>query len=123
MRLKSIPFEFRYRQIYDALPDTTILTAIDFDQVQIMRRLRKSALDDMASRENVKLPDMKVPKLTNTNFEDWNTAFSSVVVRQYSLADFTIDCLLRDKDVGDYNFAWISKDENIKNCISLNGTG
>ena len=65
---------------------------------------------------------MKVPKLTSTNFEDWNTAFSSFVGRQYILADVTLDYLLRNKDDGYYNFAWISRDERINNCISFNGT-
>ena len=121
MGLKSILFQFKDGQICDDLPDATILTAIYAGQVNIMIRLRQSALDDMDSKKNVKLPDMKVHKLTNTNFEDSNTEFSSVFGRQYSLADVTIDYLLRDKDVGDYNFVWISIDKKIKNCISLNG--
>ena len=120
--IRSILFELKDRQLCDALPDATILNEIDDGQVNITRRLRRSALDDMASRKDVKLPYMKVPKLTNTNFEDSNTEFSSVFGRQYSLADVTLNYLLRDKDVGDYNFAWSSRDEKIKNCISLNGT-
>ena len=60
----------------------------------------------MASRKYVKLPDMKVPKLTSTNFEDWNTEFSSVVGREYILDDVTLDYLIRDKYVVDYNFSW-----------------
>ena len=101
MRLKSILFDLKYRQLCDALTDATILTEKNSGQVNIIRRLRRFALYDMASMKNVKLPYMKVPKLTNTNFEGWNTAFSSVVGRQYSLADVTLDYLLRDKDVGD----------------------
>ena len=122
MGLKSVLFELKDRQLCNALPDVTTLNNLDAGQVNIMRRLRRSALDDMASKKAVKLPDMKVPKLTNTNFEDWNTAFSSVVGRQYSLADVTLDYLLRDNDVGDYSLAWTSRDEKIKNCISLSGT-
>ena len=95
---------------------------IDAGPVNIMRRLRRYDLGDIASKKNVKLPYMKVPRLTNNNFEDWITEFSSVVGRQYSLADVTLDYLLLDKYVGDYNFAWISRDEKIKNFISLNGT-
>ena len=110
MGLKIILFQLKYRQLCDALPDTTIINAIYAGQLNIMRRLRRSALDDMASKKNVNLPDIKVPKLNNTNFEYWNNAFSSVVGRKYSLADVTIDCLLRDKDIGDYNFAWSSRD-------------
>ena len=79
-------------------------------------------MDDTTSKKNVKLPDMKVSELTNTNIEDCNNAFSSVVGRQYSLADVNLDYLLIDKDAGDYNFALSSRDENIKNCISINGT-
>ena len=122
MGLKSILFELKDRQFCDALTDATILTAIDAGQVNITRRLRRSDLDDTASKKNVKLPDMKFPKLTNTNFEDWNTAFSSVVGRQYSLSDVTLDYLLRDKYAGYYNFAWSSRDEKSKNYISINGT-
>ena len=87
-----------------------------------MRSIRRSDLDDMASNKNVKLPDMKFPKLTNTNFKDCNTALSSVVDRQYSLAGVTIYFLIRDKDIGYYNFAWSSRDEKSKNFISINGT-
>ena len=75
MGLKIIIFELKYRQLCNDLPDATIITAIDSGQVNITRRLRRSALDDMAPRKYVKLPDMNVPKLTNTNFEGWNTAF------------------------------------------------
>ena len=122
MGLKSILFELKDRQRCNAIPDATILTAIDSGQVNIMRRLSLSALDDMSSRKYVKLPDMNFPNLTNTNFEYCNTTFSNVVGRQYSLADDTLNCLLRDKDVGDYKFAWSSRDERINNCIYLNGT-
>ena len=122
MGLKSILFQFKDGQICDDLPDATILTAIYAGQVNIMRRLRQYTLDDVASRENVKRPNMKVPKSTNTNVEYWNTAFSSVVVRQYSLAGVILNYLLRDKYVVDFNSAWSSRDENINNCIYLNGT-
>ena len=81
MRLKSILFKLKDRQLCDAFTDATIITAIYAGQLNIMRRIRRSTLDDMASKKNVKLPDIRVPKLTNTNFEDWNTAFSSVVGR------------------------------------------
>ena len=122
MGLKSILSELKDRQRWDALTGATIITLIDAGQVNIMRSLRRSALDDMDSRKDVKLPDMKVPKLTNTNFEYWNTVFSSIVGRKYGLAGFTLDFLLREKDIGDYNFSWSSRDEKIKNYISLNGT-
>ena len=79
-------------------------------------------MDDMDSKKNVKLSDMKSPKSTNINFEDRNIALSSVIGRQYILANVTLEYLLRDKYVGDYNLAWISRDEKIKNYISLNGT-
>ena len=122
VEIKSILFELKDRQLFNPLPDVTILTAIDSSKVNIMRRLKRSDLDDMASRKDVKIPYIKVPKLTNTNFEYWNTVFPSVIGRQYSLADIALVYLIRDKDVGDYNFAWISRDENIMNFISLNGT-
>ena len=75
MGLKSNLVELQDMQLCDALTDTTIITAIDSGEVNITYRLRRSALDDMAPRKYVKLPDMNVPKLTNTNFEGWNTAF------------------------------------------------
>ena len=62
MGLKSILFELKYRQRCDTLPDANILTKIYADQVNIMRRLRQSDMDDMSSSKDVKLPDMKVPK-------------------------------------------------------------
>ena len=122
MGLKSILFQFKDGQICDDLPDATIITAQYALQVNIMRRFRQYAMDDMDSKKNVKLSDMKSPKSTNINFEDRNIALSSVIGRQYILANVTLEYLLRDKYVGDYNLAWISRDEKIKNYISLNGT-
>ena len=69
VEIKSILFELKDRQLFNPLPDVTILTAIDSSKVNIIRRLKRSDLDDMASRKDVKIPYMKVPKLTNTNFE------------------------------------------------------
>ena len=70
MGLKSILFELKDIQLCDSLPDATIITAIDAGQVNIIKSLRQSNMNDIDSKKNVKLPDMKVAKLTNTNFED-----------------------------------------------------
>ena len=51
MGLKVILFDFKERQLCDALTDATVLTSIYACQVNIMKKLRRSTLDDMDSKK------------------------------------------------------------------------
>ena len=120
--LKSVLFELKDRDACDALPNETVLNALDSSQLSSMRKLRRQAIISQALRKEVTLPDMKVPKLTAQTFDDWNTSFSTVVGRQNSLAGISLNYLLRDEEVGNYNANWPSREEKLKFCIKLHGS-
>ena len=48
------------------------------------------------------LPGMKVPKLMDQIFDDWNTFFTSIVGRQSSLAEISLAYFLRENEIGNY---------------------
>ena len=100
--LKNILFELKDRDMCDVLPNATILRGLDVSQLSSMRNLRRRALINQSLRKEISLPDMKVPKLTAQTFDDWNTSFISVVERQHSLAGISLDYLLRDEEIGNY---------------------
>ena len=102
----------------DTLPNATVLRGQNANQLCSMRKLRKQALINQSLRKDISLPDMKVPKLTAQTFDDWNISFISVVGRQYSLAGISLDYLLRDEEVGDYE----TNEEKLKFCIKLSGS-
>ena len=120
--LKSIQFELNDRDACDALPSATVRNALEANQVSSMRKFRRKAIISQASRREASLPDMKVPKLTDQAFDDWNTSFTTVVGRQNSLAGISLDYLLRESEVGNYNANWPTREEKLKYCIKLHGS-
>ena len=120
--LKSVLFELKDREMCEALPGAEMLRALDVGQISSMRKMRRRALINQSLKKEVSLPDMKVPKLTAQTFDDWNTFFTSVVGRQYSLSGISLDYLLRDEEIGNYNANWPTREEKLKYCIRLNGS-
>ena len=119
--LKSLLFELRDRDKCNALPSAPILDNIDDAQLTVMKNNRRTALGIETMRKSQNLPDMAVPKLTSSNFETFNTAFSSAVRRQMSLAGVSLSYLLRDHDVGNYEALWLTREEKLQNCLKFEG--
>ena len=122
LALKSILFELKDRDACDALPNEAVLNALDTSQLSSMRKYRRQAIISQSLRKEVTLPDMKVPRLTAQTFDDWNTSFSTVVGRQNSLAGISLNYLLRDEEIGNYNANWPTREEKLKFCIKLHGS-
>ena len=120
--LKSILFELKDRDTCDILPNVTIPRGLDADKVSSMRKLRRWAFINQSLSNVVSLPDMKVPKLTAQIFDDWNTSFTSVVGRQYSLAGISLVYLLRDEEAGNYEANWPTREEKLRFCIKLSSS-
>ena len=120
--LKSVLFELKDRDAGDALPNAAVLSALDANQVSSMRKFRRQAIINQTLHKEFILPDMKVPKLTAQNFDDWNPSFSTVVGRQNSLAGISLDYLLRDEEIGNYNANQTTCEEKLKFCIKLHGS-
>ena len=119
--LKSILFELKDMDACNALPSATILWGLDPNQLSATRKLRRRALINQSLRNEISLPDMKTPKLIAQTFNDWNTFSTTVVEHQSSLAGISLDYLLRDKEVGNYEANWPIHEEKLKFCIKLNG--
>ena len=120
--LKSILFELKDRDMCDALPNATVLRGLDANQLSSMRKLRRLALINQSLRKEISLPDMKVLKLTAQTFDDWNTSFTSVVGRQHSLVEISLDYLLKDEEVGNYEANWPTREDKLKFYIRLSGS-
>ena len=61
---------------------------------------------------------MKTP-----TFDDWNMSFSTVISRQSSLAgSISLDYLLRDEEICNYEANWPTREERLKYCITLHGS-
>eukprot|EP00957_Ditylum_brightwellii_P168478 12824413-Ditylum_brightwellii.AAC.2 len=76
--LKSVLFELRDRELCDALPDAAMLQDIDAAQLRVMRKNRANAKSHATRRDAQSHPDMEVPKLTSTNWEEFDLAFTTV---------------------------------------------
>ena len=68
--LKSVLFELKDRDVCGALPNATVLNALDAGQVSSVRKFRRQTIMNQAQQKEVTLPDMKVPKLTVQTFDD-----------------------------------------------------
>ena len=96
-------FELKDRKLCSALPDQQILLGINIDQITLMRSNRNKAIDMSDMRKNQTFPDMVVPKLSPTTFEDFDLAFTGAVKRQIGMTGIALDYLLRENEVGIYN--------------------
>ena len=71
LALKAVLFELKDREKCNALPNPQILAALDAQQVTLMRAQRTTSIEEAANALN--LPQMEVPKLTATNYEEFFT--------------------------------------------------
>ena len=119
--LKSVLFELNDRDLCDALPNAATLQGINAAQLVTMKNNRRSAIQMVAMRRYQKLPDMQVPKLLSTNFEEFNTSFSSAVRRQVSLSGISLSYLLRDNIPANYDANWPTREDKLRHCLRFNG--
>ena len=119
--LKAILFELKDRDLCAALPDQQVLQGITLEQLKAMRSNRNKALEMIEIRKNQSYPDMVVPQLTSTNFEEFDLAFTAAARRQFGLAGISLDYLLRKEDVGNYNAQWETREEKLKMCAAFQG--
>ena len=86
-----------------------------------MRKFRRQALINQSLQKEVTLTDMKVLKLTDQTFDEWNTSFTIIVGKQSSLTGISLDYLLRENKIGNNGANWPFHEENLKFCIDMNG--
>ena len=116
--LKAILFELKDRDRCDALPTLAMLQAINANTINQLRARRNQAKQDethSSSEFNV-----TVPKLTVTNYEDFVTSFESLTAQIVESCGATLNYLMRSTN-GNYEAAWTSRAERLKNCVKLHG--
>ena len=119
---KALLFELKDRAICSALPNQANLMAINQAQITLMRQNRAEAKEYQAHRDQTTHHKMNVPELKSDNFETFELAFAAAVRRQNSMyGSVPLDYLLRDSAVGNYNAVWATREEKLKNCITLAG--
>ena len=106
---KAILFEFKDRQLYNSLPDLVTLQAIDPASLRVLRSLRNEAVQLAELEKNAGPPTtMSVVKLTERNYQDFETSFRSLVSRTKGCRGIILDYLLHDTN-GVYNALWTSR--------------
>ena len=121
--LKSILFELKDRAMCRALPNIATLNAITIDQVNALRQDRAAAKEQIKrAKDNALTDSMKIPAFKTDNYDEFMTAFSSLVSRKYGANDIPLDYLLRENEApGNYNNAYASRIDKLKECIILRG--
>ena len=116
--LKAVLFELKDREKCDALPNLAMLQGLNANQVSQLRARRNQAKQDES--QTPAEVNVTIPKLTATNYEDFITAFESLASHIISSCGATLNYLMRSTN-GNYEAAWISRAERLKNCAKLNG--
>ena len=94
--LKALRFELCDREKCGTLPDLAALQAIDAGMISVMRTQRTKSVEDKVTFAALsKLPEVVVPKLTATNYEIFNIAFTAVVTRTIGMNGLPLDYLMR----------------------------
>ena len=118
--LQSVLFELKDRERCNSIPNAAMLMGLDNLQVTAMRSQRAQAMHDAAQDKLATLPTMTVPKLTATNYETFNTAFTAVATRTMGTNGTTLDYLMRT-DNGNYDSPWESRKSKLTMCTRLAG--
>ena len=97
--LKALLFEFKGRQLCNALPNPATLQSMNIDTLRVLRTQRHEALQ-LARRETDAglSTSMKVVTLTSNNFQEFDTSFRALTVRTKGCRGIPLDYLLRETD-------------------------
>ena len=97
--LKALLFEFKDRQLCNALPNPATLQSMNIDTLRVLRTQRHEALQ-LARRETDAglSTSMKVVTLTSNNFQEFDTSFRALTVRTKGCRGIPLDYLLRETD-------------------------
>ena len=119
--LKALMFELKDRETCNALPDRATLQAMNGNSMRVLRTQHNTAKEQAKGAKQAKLSDsMKVVKLTQRNYQEFETSFRALATRTIGTRGITLDYMMRESD-GNYATVWISREEKLKNCATHNG--
>jgi hypothetical protein len=104
LSIQAMLFELKDRQNCGALPTEPVLRAINRDQVTMLRQARSQAKEQRDQHNNTTLPTMTIPKFIGRNYDEFMTAFTTLASRQIGANELPLDYLMRENDVGEYNY-------------------
>jgi hypothetical protein len=120
INLQSVLFELKDRERCGALPNLEMLSSIDVLQLTVMREQRALAIHDSIQDRLATLPEMAIPKLTDSNYDAFNTAFVALTARTMGVSGTTLDYLTRTEN-GNFDSVWDSRRTKLKSCTMLTG--
>ena len=124
LNLLAIHHELRDRIRCGVVPDNNTLQNIDIFVVQFLRGNRSDAIQRLEALKTLakSLPDMNIPKLTNTNYDEFLTSFTTMCDRIVGSFGIPISYLLRTTQRGNYmTGAYTTREERLHNCLVLQG--
>ena len=122
LNLKALRFELSDRNRCNTLPDSDMLTALTSVDLNFLRIQKTQAVEDAKSFDKLSsLPEIKVPKLTESNYEAFDTAFQSILAKTIGMNVIPITYILRKNEVGDYEHNWETRLKKLENCLVFSG--
>ena len=107
--LKAIMFELKDRHACDALPDLPTIMAMDGNTLRSLRAQHNAAKEQLKAAKLVNLSDsMKIVKLTQRNYQEFETAFRALASRTMGTRGIPLDYIMRDT-TGNYGALWTSR--------------
>ena len=119
--LQTMLFELKDRQRCDALPDEAVFNNLTAAHLLVLKQQRALAKEHAKGRKEATLPDMSVPTFKGTNYDEFITAFTTLVSRQTGVNDLPLDYLMRENETGLYDAVYSSREEKLKHCVTLQG--
>ena len=121
-RLKALRAEFVMRSECDAQMVANELTIMDTNDVDILREKHRTWHESKKRASSVSLPNIDVPKLVKNNWKTFNQTFIETMSRVRGMNSIPISYVVRSTQVGDYNGAYESTEEQLLSCINLRGS-
>ena len=119
--INALMFELKDRLTCDALPDLATLQAMNGNTLRSLRAQHNTAKEQLKGAKLVNISDsMKVVKLTQRNYQEFETSFRALASRTTGTRGITLDYMMREIN-GNYGALWQSRSDKLKNCASLNG--
>ena len=123
LALYALHFEIRDRYCCNALPNRAYLENLDAVQIAVLRMQRSAALERIQVHKDKAgtLPEMVIPKLTTTNYDEFHTAFVTLLERIIGAYEIPLSYLFRLEPPGNFEDRYESQEARLYNCLPMRG--
>ena len=121
-KIKALRAKFIMRSECDAQMVVNELAIMDTNDVDTLGEKHRTWHETKKRASSISLPDIDVPKLVKNNWKTFNQTFIETMSRVRGMNTIPISYVVRSTQVGDYNGAYESTEEQFLNCINLRGS-